>query len=116
MLRTLSEHWWTFLIRGILAILFGVIAFAQPGATSVALVYVFGIYAIAEGLVLIWAAIRGETDARLWYVLWGVVSILAGLVAFVLPGLTWLTLVLLVGAWAVVTGVLQIIAAIRLRE
>ena len=116
MLRTLTEHWWLMLIRGVLAIIFGVIAFAQPVATAQALVWVFGVYAIVEGILTIWSALRGESDSRIWYILWGIVSIAAGVIAFVNPLLTALTLVLVIGVWAVITGVLEIGAAIRLRE
>jgi uncharacterized membrane protein HdeD (DUF308 family) len=116
MLATLTQHWWTWLIRGLLAILFGVIAFVQPGATALALIWTFGVYAIADGILLIWGALAGRTDARIWYVLWGVVSILAGVVAFAQPALTGLTLVWVIAAWAIVIGLVQIIAALQLRK
>jgi len=116
MLATFTQHWWTWLIRGLLAILFGVIAFVQPGATALALIWTFGVYAIADGILLIWGAIAGRTDHRIWYVLWGVVSILAGVVAFAQPALTGITLVWVIAAWAVVIGMLQIIAALQLRK
>jgi uncharacterized membrane protein HdeD (DUF308 family) len=116
MLQTLSEHWWVMLIRGILAIIFGIIAFAQTEVTALALVYVFGAYAIVEGALTIWGALRGEVDHRIWWFLWGIVSIVAGLIAFAQPLLTFLTLVFVVGVWAIVTGVVQIFAAIRLRR
>jgi uncharacterized membrane protein HdeD (DUF308 family) len=104
------------LVRGILAILFGIIAFTLPDATALTLVWVFGAYAIVEGVLMVWAALRGETDARLWYVIWGVVSVAAGVIAFLRPVLTFYTLVLVIGAWAVITGIAEIMAAIRLRE
>jgi uncharacterized membrane protein HdeD (DUF308 family) len=116
MIETLTQHWWTWLIRGALAILFGVIAVAQPGATALALVWTFGGYVIADGLLTIWGAIAGRADHRVWYALWGVVSILAGVVAFAQPALTGLTLVWIIAAWAIVTGILEIVAAIGLRR
>jgi uncharacterized membrane protein HdeD (DUF308 family) len=116
MIATLTEHWWTWLVRGALAIIFGVIAFFQPGATALALIWTFGIYAIADGILLIFGAIGGKTDHRIWYAIWGVVSILAGVVAFAQPALTGITLVWVIAAWAVVIGILQIIAAIQVRQ
>jgi uncharacterized membrane protein HdeD (DUF308 family) len=81
-LAALAENWWLLLLRGLVAIAFGVIAFFYPDITLTALVYLFGIYAIADGLVAIWVAFNAMGDAgpRRWLGLTGVVSILAGLV------------------------------------
>ena len=116
MLNALTTNWWAWLIRGILAIIFGVIAFTQPTTTALALVYVFGIYAIAEGILNIWAALSGKADSRFWYIIWGLISIIAGIIAFANPILTGLTLVIVIGAWAIVTGIFEIIAGIKLRD
>ena len=116
MLGALTTNWWAWLIRGILAIIFGVIAFTQPTTTALALVYVFGIYAIAEGILNIWAALSGKADSRFWYIIWGLISIIAGIIAFANPILTGLTLVIVIGAWAIVTGIFEIIAGIKLRD
>ena len=105
MLNALTTNWWAWLIRGILAIIFGVIAFTQPTTTALALVYVFGIYAIAEGILNVWAALSGKADSRFWYIIWGLISIIAGIIAFSNPILTGLTLVIVIGAWAIVTGI-----------
>ena len=116
MLGALTTNWWAWLIRGILAIIFGIIAFTQPATTALALVYVFGIYAIAEGILNIWAALSGKADSRFWYIIWGLISIIAGIIAFANPILTGLTLVIVIGAWAIVTGIFEIIAGIKLRD
>ena len=116
MLNALTTNWWAWLIRGILAIIFGVIAFTQPTTTALALVYVFGIYAIAEGILNIWAALSGKADSRFWYIIWGLISIIAGIIAFSQPVLTGFTLVIVIGAWAIVTGIFEIIAGIKLRD
>ncbi len=116
MLQTMTQNWWAWLIRGVLAIIFGVIAFFQPTAAAFALVLVFGVYAILDGLLNIWASLSGATEHRVWYVIWGIVSIIAGIIAFVNPILTALTLVTVIGIWAIITGIIEIIAAIRLRD
>lgn len=116
MLNALTTNWWAWLLRGILAIIFGVIAFTQPTTTALALVYVFGIYAIAEGVLNIWAALSGRADSKFWYIIWGLISIIAGIIAFANPILTGITLVIVIGAWAIVTGIFEIIAGVKLRD
>jgi uncharacterized membrane protein HdeD (DUF308 family) len=114
----LTTNWWVFVIRGFLAILFGILAFLLPGPTLLGLVLLFGIYSIADGIFNIAGAFRAESGQSRWWVLLleGLVSIAAGVIAFVLPGLTALALLYLIAAWAIVTGALEIAAAIRLRR
>jgi len=112
----LARHWWVIALRGIAAIVFGILAFAWPGMTLAVLVILFGAYALVDGVLAIIAAFRGESDHRLALGLEGVVSVLAGLAAFVYPGLTALVLLYIIAFWAIVTGVLEIWAAIRLRR
>jgi len=116
LLGRLAENWWLLLLRGLAAIAFGVIAFLWPGITLVALTYLFGIYAIVDGVVAIWAAFNlpGEAGPRWWLGLSGVVSILAGIVAFVYTGMTALVLLVFIAVWAIIIGVLQLYAAIQL--
>jgi uncharacterized membrane protein HdeD (DUF308 family) len=116
LLGRLAEKWWLLLLRGLAAIAFGVIAFLWPGITLVALTYLFGIYAIVDGVVAIWAAFNAPGDAgpRWWLGLSGVVSILAGIVAFAYTGMTALVLLIFIAVWAIIIGVLQLYAAIRL--
>ena len=118
LLGKLAENWWLLLLRGLAAIAFGVIAFLWPGITLVALTYLFGIYAIVDGVVAIWAAFNAPADAgpRWWLGLSGVVSILAGIVAFAYTGVTALVLLVFIAVWAIIIGVLQLYAAIRLLE
>jgi uncharacterized membrane protein HdeD (DUF308 family) len=103
-------------LRGVLALLFGVLVLVWPRVTVLVLAVVFAIYAVVDGIGMV-ASGLGRDDTRRWpYVLAGVLGIVAGVVAALWPQVTALVLVLLVGAWAVITGVLQVAAALRLRR
>lgn len=118
MLETLARNWWTFTLRGIVAILFGILALIWPGITLLALIILFGAYAIVDGVFAIVAAIAGAARTRPWwvFVLWGVLGIAAGIFAFSYPGITALVLLYVIAFWAIVRGVMEIIAAIQLRK
>jgi len=113
------EHWWAFVLRGIAGVLFGILTFLMPGMALLTLVFLFGGYAIVEGVLNVVAALRRTEPQRrpAWVLLlWGVVSVLAGLIAFFMPGLTALSLLAVIAVWSIVTGVLEIVAAVRLRR
>ena len=114
----LARHWWAVALRGAAAIIFGILAFAMPGVTLAVLVLLFGAYALVDGVFNIIAAVSGRGGERSWWwlLIEGLVSVAAGLVAFFMPRLTALTLVYVIAAWAIITGVLEIAAAIRLRK
>jgi uncharacterized membrane protein HdeD (DUF308 family) len=114
----LSGNWWALGLRALAAMLLGVIAIALPGSTLAAIVLVFAIYAITDGILAIIAAIRGVRRKERWgaMLLEGVVGIVAGAIALFSPGIGALALTYLVAAWALATGVLEIVAAIRLRK
>ncbi len=112
----LARHWWVIGLRGLAAILFGVLAFVWPGMTLAVLVLLFGAYALVDGVLTLIAAFRGGVQHRIVMLVEGVVSVLAGLAAFVWPGLTALVLLYIIAFWAIVTGVLEIVAAIRVRR
>ena len=118
LLSALAENWWLLLLRGLVAIAFGVVAFFWPDITLVALTYLFGIYAIVDGVVAIWAAFNalGGAGPRWWLGLTGVVSILAGLAAFFYTGLTTQVLLAIIAVWAIIIGIVQIWGAIELRR
>ena len=119
LLSALADYWWLLLLRGLAAIAFGVLAFFWPGLTLVALTLVWGAYALADGILALWAALAatgGETRRRWWLALGGVVSILAGLVAFFYTGMTALVLLMFIAAWAIIIGVILIWGAIELRK
>jgi uncharacterized membrane protein HdeD (DUF308 family) len=116
MVDRLSSAWWILAIRGAAAIVFGVLALVWPGITILALVIVFGAYAIVDGVFALVGAIRGVPgESRPWLALVGVLGIVAGILVFVWPGITTLVLLMLIAAWFVVTGIFEIVAAIRLR-
>lgn len=118
-LSKLAENWWRLLLRGLAAIAFGLIAFFWPGITLLSLTYLWGAYVLADGVLSLWAAISGEggdTSSRGWLAVSGIVSILAAAAAFFWPGLTALVLLMFIAAWAIVIGVLQIYAAVQLRQ
>jgi len=114
----LAKNWWVLALRGVLAIVFGVLAALMPGITLFALVLLFGSYAIIDGGFAIVAAIRRRGTAGPWWALLleGLIGIAAGVVTFVFPGLSALALVYVIGAWAIFTGVLEILAALVLRR
>ena len=114
----LGRNWWLLLLRGLVAIVFALLTWAQPGVSLAALVLVFGIYVLADGLLGVWSAIAKRRDNRHWWLLllWGLVGIVVGVMTFIMPGITGLVLLMYIAAWAIVTGVLQIVAAFRLRK
>jgi uncharacterized membrane protein HdeD (DUF308 family) len=114
----LATNWWSLVIRGLVAILVGIIAFAWPGITLEALVLLFGAYALIDGVLSIVGAWRASRAHDRWgmLILEGVTGIVTAAVTVLWPGITALALVLVIAAWALVTGVFEIAAAIRLRK
>jgi uncharacterized membrane protein HdeD (DUF308 family) len=117
-LRTLGRNWWALALRGVAAILLGILAFAWPGITLFVLVLFFGAYMLVDGIFAIVAAVRAAGEEDRWWLLLieGILGVLAGLVAFFWPGLTALALLYFIAAWAIVTGIMEIVAAVRLRQ
>lgn len=109
--------WWLVLVRGILMVLFGILALGWPGIALLTLVWLFGVYAILDGVtaVVIGVRSRGEPH-RVWTIVQGVVSVLAGLVALVWPGLTALALLFVIAFWAIVLGIGEIGGAFASRR
>lgn len=114
----MTSNWWALALRGAVSILLGLVAITMPGLTIAAIVTVFGVYAIIEGVLAIMASIRGirEHDRWGWMMVEGVVGICAGLIAFFMPGVGALAIIWLIAAWAVLTGALEIAAGFRLRK
>ena len=112
----LAQNWWAIAIRGVCGIVFGLIALFLPGATILTLVLFFSAYMLVDGIFGVVAAVRAASHHQRWglLVIEGVLNIAVGVIAFIWPGLTAVTFVLLIAAWAIVTGVLEIVAAVRL--
>jgi uncharacterized membrane protein HdeD (DUF308 family) len=117
LVERLASNWWALGLRGILAIVFGLLAFAWPAITADVLVAFFGAYALVDGVFALIAALRsGHLGPRWWsLVAEGVVGIAIALVAFFLPAVATLWIVWVIALWAIVTGLLKIATAFRLR-
>ena len=116
MLHALARNWWLLLLRGIAAIIFGVLTFVWPGITLLTLVLLYGAYALVDGVLAILAAITGDAPApRWWLAIVGLLGILVGILTLAWPGITALVLLLFIAGWAIATGILQIVGAVRLR-
>jgi uncharacterized membrane protein HdeD (DUF308 family) len=113
-----TRNWWVLLLRGLIAILFGILALHHPVLTLSALVLVFGIYALFDGIFSLFHALSGwsHREHRWLLVLEGVIGIWVGFVTLRAPGLTAVALLLFIAIWALATGVLRIVEAIRLRR
>jgi uncharacterized membrane protein HdeD (DUF308 family) len=111
-------NWWLLALRGLVAVLFGVLAFIWPGITLLSLVFLFGAYALVNGVLSLVAAFKAPTRTanKGTLIVLGLVSIVAGLLTFFLPAITALGLVILIAAWAIANGVTEIVAAIKLRK
>jgi len=117
MLHALAKNWWMLLLRGIAAIIFGVLALTWPGMTLLTLILFYGAYALIDGVLAIVAAITGGALLpRWWLAIVGLLGIAAGLLTFVMPGLTAIVLLYFIAGWAIATGVFQVIGAIKLRK
>jgi uncharacterized membrane protein HdeD (DUF308 family) len=119
MLGLVARDWWVFAIRGIAAIAFGILAFLWPETTLTVLVILFGAYVFVDGVALLVALARGDAVARrhAWsFGIMGVLGIVVGVITFLWPELTALSLLYLVAFWSIAMGTFQVIAAIALRR
>lgn len=118
MVAELARNWWLLLIRGVLAVIFGILAFVWPGITLAVLVLFFGAYALVDGIFALVSGFMMIGQRERWWVmiLEGIAGILVGLLTFFYPGMTAILLLYFIAAWALITGVLEIVAAIRLRR
>ena len=116
--KLMSVYWWVLLLRGVLAILFGIAAYAWPGMTLVTLVTLFGAFALVDGIFDVFHAFSGRKEDEHWWVLLleGLLGIAIGVITFQAPEVTATVLILYIGFWAMATGVLRIILAVRLRK
>jgi uncharacterized membrane protein HdeD (DUF308 family) len=134
LLKPLADNWWLILLRGLLAIVFGLIALIFPGIALLSFVWIFGVFAFVDGIFSIGAAITGGTMAPRWWLIivgalsvrrhmeneWmliaaGALSVLFGAVVLIAPGAGALALLWLIGAYAIVFGLMMVGFAFRLR-
>ncbi len=118
MVIVLSQNWWALALRGLFAMLFGIASFAWPGITWGALVLLYGVYAAVDGSFAIAAAVAGRTGGMPWWAMLvqGLVGVAMGIITFLWLPVAELALLYVVAAWAIMTGLFQVIAAIRLRR
>lgn len=117
MLDALARNWWAILLRGVFAILFGILAFLWPGITLLTLILLYGAFAFADGVFSLIAAVRGGSPMpRWWLVVVGLMGLGVGVLTVFLPVVTGFVLLMFIAAWAVVTGVMQVYGAIKLRH
>src|SRR5215813_112760 len=118
MLETLKRGWWLLVLRGACAALFGILAFVWPAAAGQVLVLLFGAYALVNGAFTLGLAFRAPSGipgkGSLWVL--GLLGVAAGVVTFLYPGITALSLLTVIAFWAVFTGILEIATAIKLRK
>jgi len=118
MLELLARHWWLLVLRGVSAIVFGVLAFSWPGVTVQVLLIFFGAYMLVDGVFTVIAALRGREHTEHWVLLLleGLLGVGVGVLTWVAPVIAGIAILMYIAAWALVTGVLEIVTAIRLRR
>ena len=118
MLENLTRNWWMYAVRGVLAIVFGAVALARPGQALAALVLLFGSYAMVDGFFALFTGIASISYFSRWWalVLEGIAGIVIGALTFIYPNITALVLLYFIAAWALITGIFEIVAAIQLRR
>ncbi len=118
MTDTLARNWWAIALRGLCALLFGTALFLWPGISLFALVLLFGVYALLDGVCTMVSTVRSDKREKRWwlFLLQGIGGIMVGIMAFVWPGITALALLYIIAAWAIVTGIFEVVAAVELRK
>src|SRR5262245_49373790 len=116
MLVLLTDSWWVLMLRGVLAILVGVLAWTFPGLALAALIVMFGAYSLVNGLLALFATFSTQAPGKGWLFFEGILGIVVAAVAFFLPGMTAIALLALVAAWSLMTGTLLIASAFVLRK
>jgi uncharacterized membrane protein HdeD (DUF308 family) len=118
MLETLTRNWWTLLLRGVIAILFGFAVLVSPGIALTTMIIFFGVFALVDGVFSVVSSLFSIGKYERWWAtfLGGLLSIAVGVIALMWPGLTALAALWLIAFWAIVTGILQIVAAVQLRK
>lgn len=117
LLHTMAKNWWLEVLRGVAAIIFGILAFAWPGEALLTVILFWGAFALVDGVLAIIAAVKGGNPMpRWWLAIVGIAGIAAGALTFMIPGLAALVLLTFIAVWAIVLGVMEIYGAIKLRK
>jgi len=118
MLEKITRNWWMYAVRGVVAVIFGVVALIWPGQTLQALILVFGAFALVDGIFAMFAGIASYRYFERWWavLLEGIVGVVIGLLTFFWPNITALVLLYFIAAWALITGIFEIVAAIQFRR
>ena len=117
LLHALAKNWWLEVLRGVAAIVLGILAFVWPGIVLLTLVLFWGAFALVDGVLAIVAAVKGGNPMpRWWLAIVGIAGIAAGALTFLMPGLTALVLVTFIAVWAIILGVMEIYGALKLRK
>jgi uncharacterized membrane protein HdeD (DUF308 family) len=118
MLHTLARNWWALLIRGIAAVIFGILAFAWPHLAGLALVLLFGAYAFVDGIFALISAVRAVEGGErwVWFAVEGIVGLIIAAITLFHPVITAIALYITIAVWAILTGIFEIVAAIQLRK
>lgn len=121
MLRILADNWWLLLLRGIAAVIFGVLAFFMPGLTLFSLIILFGAFALMDGIFALWTAFTGgkavsELTPRWWLILIGVLGLATAAITVLYPITTGLVLLYFIAGWAIASGIFTIVGAVALRK
>ena len=118
MLHVLARNWWAVLLRGIAALIFGLLAFFWPGVTGVVLVLLFGAYAFVDGIFALVGAVRAAESHERWiaFAVEGIIGLIIAAITFFDPLITAIALYWLIAIWAVLTGIFELVAAVQLRK
>lgn len=118
MVERLTAHWWIPIVRGAIAVLFGVAAIAWPGETVLVLILIFGAFCFVDGIFAIVTAVRFATQHERWAMLLieGIIGVIFGVLAYLAPAAIALFFVGFFSAWAVITGIFELVTAIRVRR
>jgi uncharacterized membrane protein HdeD (DUF308 family) len=117
LVEVLAANWWLILVRGVIAVMFGVLAIVVPNLTLVTLIYLIGAFVLVDGIFAVAAGIRGGAPMpRWWLIVVGVAGIATGLAAVFWPEMTAFLLIIFVGFWAIVKGLFEIVGAVAVRK
>lgn len=117
-MSTLERNWWAVGLRGLIAVLFGLVAIARPSTSLLVLITLLGVWWLVDGVFAIVSAVRAAEERLRWWPLLieGITGIVLGIAVFALPGLTTFVILMFVAAWFVIVGAFRIVAAVSLRR